>query len=260
MEFEVVPQASIIGMEMTIAISFILPIVLAVFTKKKWGAKVLSFFIGAGIFIGFALILEQLFHQLMLKVIGESLLNNIWVYAIYGGIAAGLFEEAGRYIAMRFCMKKTLNRANAFMYGVGHGGAESMIIVGLTSISNLMTASMINNGGIIALIDALPEEMKEETYGSITQLWTLPSYQFHLAGIERIIAVLLQISFSLIMFKAVKTGKKIYILGTFALHFLVDAAMVICSNYMDVAYVEVMLGLIMAVAMYYACKLTENEE
>lgn len=260
MEFQTVPQASIIGMEATLGLSVLLPIILAVYTKIKRRANVLPFFIGAGIFIGFALILEQLFHMLVFKVVGDSLVNNIWIYALYGGLAAGIFEETGRYIAMRFAMKKSLNRANAFMYGIGHGGAEAIIIVGINALSNLMTAFMVNNGGIEALIKAAPDEMQEEMYASISQLWTLPSYEFHLAGIERIIAILLQITFSLIIFKAVKTGQKKYILGAIGLHFFVDASMVICANYMSVVYVEVMLALIMAVALFYANKLTENEE
>lgn len=260
MEFQTVPQANIIGMEVTLGVTVLLPIVLAVYARIKYRAKISSFFIGAGIFIGFALILEQLFHYLVMSIVGESLVNNIWIYAVYGGLAAGIFEEAGRFIAMRFAMKKTLNRTNAFMYGIGHGGAEAIIIVGLNAISNLITAFMINSGGIEALINALPEDQKEATYESIAQLWTLPAYQFHLAGIERVIAILLQITFSLIIFKAVKTGKKIYVIGAVALHFFVDAAMVICANYLDVVYVEVMLGLIMAVSLFYACRLTENEE
>ena len=37
-------------------------------------------------------------------------------------VAAGVFEETGRLLAMKFCMKKDLDKKNAIMYGIGHGG------------------------------------------------------------------------------------------------------------------------------------------
>ena len=58
----------------------------------------------------------------MLHLVKEALTGNIWFYALYGGIAAGVFEETGRFTAMKFWMKKSLSKESSFMYGVGHGG------------------------------------------------------------------------------------------------------------------------------------------
>lgn len=65
-------------------------------------------FIGCGIFVGFAMILEQICHAIVLTVTGDVIRDNIWLYAIYGGLAAALFEECGRWIAMKFCLKNIL--------------------------------------------------------------------------------------------------------------------------------------------------------
>ena len=46
------------------------------------------------------------------------------LYAVYGGLMAALFEETGRYSAMRFLVKP-MDFPNAFMYGAGHGGVEA---------------------------------------------------------------------------------------------------------------------------------------
>ena len=51
----------------------VLPFVaMAVFKAKNKDVKISSFFIGCGVFILFALILEQLLHTVMLPLVGKS--------------------------------------------------------------------------------------------------------------------------------------------------------------------------------------------
>ena len=102
---QMVPGGSIAGMAISLIISVALPIVLLIVWRKKTGASFSSFCIGAGIFILFALILEQIFHSMMLGLTGTVLRDKIWLYALYGGLAAGLFEETGRFTAMKLLMK-----------------------------------------------------------------------------------------------------------------------------------------------------------
>ena len=141
-----VSGASMVGMVISLLLSVVLPIFLGIFIYKKTKAWVPAFFIGCGIFVGFAMILEQICHAIVLTVTGSAIRDNIWLYAIYGGLAAALFEECGRWIAMKFCLKKHLTRENALMYGAGHGGIEAFLILGMSSMSNLLTAAMINDG------------------------------------------------------------------------------------------------------------------
>ena len=122
-----VSGASMVGMVISLLLSVGLPIFLGIFIYKKTKAWVPAFFIGCGIFVGFAMILEQICHAIVLTVTGSVIRDNIWLYAIYGGLAAALFEECGRWIAMKFCLKKHLTRENALMYGAGHGGIEAGI-------------------------------------------------------------------------------------------------------------------------------------
>lgn len=112
-----VSGASMVGMVISLLLSVGLPIFLCIFIYKKTKAWVPAFFIGCGIFVGFAMILEQICHAIVLTVTGSVIRDNLWLYAIYGGLAAALFEECGRWIAMKFCLKKHLTRENALMYG-----------------------------------------------------------------------------------------------------------------------------------------------
>jgi len=262
MELGHVPSASIVGMIITMCIAVCVPVILLIVGKIKYKAKISSFFIGAGIFILFALILEQILHTVVISAAGgqEKFASNIWLYALYGGAAAAIFEETGRFIAMKFFMKNRMDRENTYMYGVGHGGIEAIIIVGFGMINNIITAIMINNNAISSVLALLDDQMRETTYQQISQLWMLPSYQFYLGGIERISAIALHIGFSFLMYQGVKFAEKKYICMAFGIHFLVDALTVLISNYLSVLALEVIVFAIAGCLIAYVYVINKDEE
>ena len=231
MEWGQISTASLIGMVFSLMISVGLPILLLVLLRKKTKAKFSAFFIGCGIFVVFALVLEQILHTVVLTATGTLVTGNVFLYALYGGLAAALFEESGRLVAMKFLMKKNLNKQNALMYGAGHGGIEAIIIVGVTYVSNLLTSVMINSGAIQLSMSMLDENMQRTTFEQLRVLWELPSWQFYLAGVERIFAIVLHIGLSVMVYQAIKTGQKKYWFIAFGLHFLVDFVTVIVSGF-----------------------------
>ena len=245
-----VSGASMVGMVISLLLSVGLPIFLCIFIYKKTRAWVPAFFIGCGIFVGFAMILEQICHAIVLMLTGSVLQDNIWLYGLYGGLAAALFEETGRWIAMKFCLKKHLTRENALMYGAGHGGIEAFLILGLSSMSNLLTAAMINGGLMEKTMTALEPAQQELTYQQLSVLWTTPAYQFYLAPVERMIAIALQIGLSVLVYSAVKTGKKLHLAAAFGIHFAVDFLTVICASMIPTWVLE--LGLLVVVAVICA--------
>lgn len=241
-----VSGASMAGMVISLLLSVGLPIFLCIFIYKKTKAWVPAFFIGCGIFIGFAMILEQICHAIVLMLTGSVLQDNIWLYGLYGGLAAALFEETGRWIAMKFCLKKHLTRESALMYGAGHGGIEAFLILGMSSMSNLITAAMINGGLMEKTMSALEPAQQELSYHQLSVLWTTPAYQFYLAPVERISAIALQIALSILVYSAVKTGRKLHLAAAFGLHFAVDFLTVVCASEVPAWALE--LGLLVVVA------------
>lgn len=260
MEYGVVPAASIAGMAFSFIIAIVLPIVLLIAVKVKYKAQISTFFIGLGVFIFFAMILEQIFHVIVIGAVGQDKLTaNVWVYALYGAAAAAAFEETGRFFAMKLFMRKRLNRENAFMYGIGHGGGEAMIIVGITCINNIATSIAINTGLISATMSLLDEETKALTFEQISQLWTLPPYQFFMAGVERISAITIQIVMTFFIYKGVKSGKKYFIASAYGIHFIVDFLSVVLANFTSIVVVEVILLLIAAAGAYAAYIINKDE-
>ena len=251
-----VSAASIIAMIVTLIISVGLPIALCIIVWRKTRARISSFFIGAATFIVFALILEQILHTVVLSV-APNLRKNIWLYALYGGLAAGIFEETGRFLAMKFCMKKNLNKQNAIMYGVGHGGIEAILLTGMTYFSNLVVSLMINSGQISAILSmsGVDDSNYQLAISQLMVMGTTPSWQFYMAGVERISAIIFHISASYLVYLAVKEKKLLCYLLAILLHFLLDALALITAVYLPVLAVELILILFSGVFGFIVWKL-----
>lgn len=253
-----VSTASIAGMVFSLIISVGLPIILLIAAKKKTNAKISSFFIGAATFVLFALVLEQILHFAVISatggdLTGNSIKSNIWLYGIYGGLAAGIFEETGRFVAMRFIMKKNLTKENALMYGIGHGGIEAILVAGLGAVFNIATSLMINAGQLDMMLGTLDETTKAATMETLSQLCTLPSYTFFMSGIERISAIILHIALSYFVYRAVKEKRIGFYGAAVFLHALVNFSAVIANAYLPVIATEAIIfamSVISAIAAY----------
>ena len=243
---EHVSGAAIGGMILTLVICFGMVAAVLIYGLVKKKGRFVSVLIGAGTFIVFALILESMLHLLIQTILKEKLTENIWIYALYGGLAAGVFEETGRFLSMKFVMKKTLSKGNAFMYGIGHGGAEAILITGMTYLSNIVLSVMVNAGQMDKLLAGLEGTLKEQAMAQFSALWTTPAHLFYLAGVERIGAFILQLCFSYIVYRAVKDRKASLFFLAMAIHFIVDAGTVVLSKTCSVYLTEAVLAIFAA--------------
>ena len=88
-----------------------LPVGLLIFLWRKLRSSVMPFFAGCLTFFLAVMVLESLVHSLVLTgPFGQKIWATPWLYALYGGLAAGLFEETGRLAAMKLLKKKNAYR------------------------------------------------------------------------------------------------------------------------------------------------------
>ncbi len=259
---DTVPILSILFMGIALLISIALPIGLCIYFCAAKKADLLPFFIGCAVMILFAFVLEALVHQLVLNSgIGDTIKGNLWLYGLYGGAMAGLFEETGRYIAFRTVLRKKLsNDTNALMYGAGHGGIEAFAILGIASINNILYSLMINTGNTAMLTESLSGELLEQVEGAIHTLITTPSWQFLLGGAERIFAVVLHISLSVLVWFAAKKKKRVYLYpAAILIHLIVDAGTsVLVKLDVSVLLVEAFIAVLSALSMSVAVVVWRN--
>lgn len=235
MEYSV-PVLSIVFMVITALTGIAIPVVLFTIFRKKYKTKIEPFFVSCAVFIIFALLLERFVITFIFKTDARKIIqSSIWFYGIFGGFMAGLFEETGRFIAFKTVLKKTYAEdRNALMYGAGHGGFEAFYILVFSMVSNIVIATMLNTGMQDKLISGINDESKLQTlYTTFAVLAVTPPINFLMGIIERIAAVALHISLSVLVWFAAKNGKSCFWFYPLALllHSAVNAGAVILSKH-----------------------------
>lgn len=182
-----------------------------VFKKKNRGSWLPSVFIGAATFVVFAMILESLLHKVMLPIVQ----GNTWAYAIYGALAAGVFEETGRFVAYKTLMKKHYTTKNSVLMGLGHGGVEAMIVLGVSYLAYVIVALNVNSvGGIEAYMETLKgtttDELTESTRVLLVSLEQLKLVNIIAPVYERILAMTFHVCMSVWVYKAVTQKMWLY--------------------------------------------------
>jgi uncharacterized membrane protein YhfC len=205
-----VPSLSIAFMGVSALLSIGVPVALLIVFHKKYGAKVVPALTGAVAFIVFAMGLEQLMHFLVLKPAADgtiALRSQPILYMLYGCFAAGIFEETARYVSYKLLCEKYSGIRTALSYGVGHGGIEAILIGGLTMVSSIVIALSAGSGSAASQALAIK-----------------PSYMFLISGIERMLALTIQIALSVVVFYSVYGERKFWLYPlAILLHALIDA-------------------------------------
>ena len=229
-----ISTGTLIFMILDLILGFAIPVCLAWWMIRKYKVRLSTILIGAATFIVFALVLEALVHRIVLSgERGALIQGKTLYYALYGGLMAGLFEETGRFLSMKFLMKKEPTTAlPGLAYGAGHGGVEMLIVFGFSMISNLVMAVMINAGQLETIVAQTPAEAQEQVRTAAVKLAELRAGDLLLGLWERISALILHLSLSVLVWAAVRKGGKWLWLfpAAILLHAGVDAQAVILSK------------------------------
>ncbi|MDR1222272.1 MAG: YhfC family intramembrane metalloprotease [Tannerella sp.] len=236
-------------------ISIGLPIGLFFVFHKGYGLKIIPLFMGVAGFIIFALILERSIHLIVFSKF--ALREKPIVYILYGIFMAGIFEETSRFICFKILKKKYNGIMTALAHGIGHGGIES-IIIGLSMVNAVIFSVMLNTGNIETITANLQGEALEQVNAQVAALLTAPSYSFSISGIERIFAIAIQISLSVIVYYSVYGNNTLW-LYPFAIivHAIVDipAAALQTGIVKDVNTVELLVCISAIILMIIAKKI-----
>ena len=223
-----IPVSSTIACCTTLFVSLILPIlVLILFAAKHRKQGILSAWLlgAAGFFVTQILIrlpiLTVLQAQSWFLTFAQ---NHLFAYAFSLAFTAGLFELAGRFAVAKL-MQKRLTLRRSLAAGLGHGGIEAMILIGITYINNLAYIAMINSGSfdaVVAQTAALGVDVSQLELIK-QQLLTASPALFLLAGLERVLAMTGHVAMSMLVCYGVAHRKvSICLLLCLGIHTLMD--------------------------------------
>ena len=222
-----VTAASLACMGVSALVTLVLPIVILVVARRRWRFSLWSATVGALVFVVFALLLEGGLHALVFTAI-PNLPSKPMLYTIYAALAAGVFEELGRvcgFAVLRASDRRPDDVGRALGAGIGHGGIEAMLLVGVGMVSSLVTSvSIINAGTSEAFLAGLPDAQRDIVARQFESLINTPAPFYLLSIGERTIAIALHIALSVLVWMAF-TGRvrRWWILGAILAHALADA-------------------------------------
>ena len=264
-EFEniVIGKSSIPSLIITVVLMIVIPVIFFIHWRRKHTKQTnISYLVAGAIgFIVSARILELGVHYFCIlqdNPVSRFINGSTAAFVLYGIIMAGVFEECGRYIVLKYIMKKNHTRENAVLYGIGHGGIEIVAVVLPLMISYLAIAVLFSGKDPENALSSL--KITEETAAA-----ALPSVQAAAAFnygmmamnvIERLFAMLIHIGLTVIVYFGVINAKKICLPAAILLHMLMDTFPALYQRgVLPLWTVEVWAGVWTVVIVFIAGKL-----
>jgi len=189
------------------ALEILIPFGLGFMLKRRLGVSWRWFFVGAVMFLASLIrfpLNQYVYSAVLTQGYGDTF--TMLILAAFPSLTAGIFEEGARYIAYRYVIE-THGLREGLMYGAGHGGIESVFIVGV----NVLTL------GVLLLVS--PSSLPQPILASILMS---PAYLPLVGLYERLGAITLQIGLSVMVLEYFRNKDIRYLVGAVAVHFLVD--------------------------------------
>ena len=225
----VIGKSSIPSLIITIILMIALPVIffLSWRRKHKPQTKISWLIAGAVGFLVSARVLELGVHYFCIMTVNpvsRFINGNTAAFVLYGITMAGVFEECGRHVVLKYVLKKNRTRENAVLYGIGHGGIEILAVVLPTIILYLAVAVLFSGGNTEAALSAL--NITEETAAAaLPSVQTAAAFDYAMMVLnvmERLFALFTHIGLTVIVYFGICSAKKGYLPMAIILHMLVD--------------------------------------
>ena len=215
-EFATVGREQFIALGLGVLLAVIIPIAIALIWKFWKHEKFTTILVGAATFVLFALILEKTIQNALVFPTTMGLPDHAAsqfinarpiLWALVLGLFPGVFEETGRFMAFKTVLRNRRNRETSISYGIGHGGIEVILVLGINYIVYIVYAVMINTGTFQGIIDQVAEQapFQEEAIRALADQLAVFSFADIGAGMfERVFAFLFHVGASILVFYAAR--------------------------------------------------------
>jgi uncharacterized membrane protein YhfC len=195
-----------------------LPVVAVLLVSRRWSLALPLALAGAATFIG-----SQILHipaNSALARVFNLQARPLLTQAIVLGLSAGVFEEVARYLVYRYWQKDARSWREAIFFGLGHGGIESIMLGGLVGLTllNMVVIARVDNPALLGLPEA--------ALAQVTEFWSMPLYLPLLAAAERVMAMVLHMSLSVLVLLCFHKGHLWPLVAAILWHALANAVAV----------------------------------
>lgn len=189
----------------SICICFVLPLGYLFAVERKRTNVLRPYWMGAlGFFVAEMMLLLPFLN--LLRSQGnwyENLAeNNLWGYAFFLAAMTAVFENAIRFVVIKFLLKDRNRWIDAFSMGVGQGLIAGLM-TGATLVGMLFYYVSINNG-VLGELTGLEGEALAALEAEILRLGSL---DLVCLGLEQLCAICMQIGYCVMIYQCVKGNK-----------------------------------------------------
>lgn len=227
----------------------ILPIILWIYFTRKFALSWRLVLAG-----GLTFIASQVLHIPLVIGMGSFLQSaSLLVNAIILGLLAGVFEETARYILFRLILKDVKSWKEGILVGLGHGGTEA-VILGILATVGFVT--MIGYRNIdLSTVPSIPADQLELARQQVEAYWSTPWYIALVGFVERIFAICLHVSLSVMVLYAVAYRKPIWFWLALLWHAFVDAVAVYVVQEGGILAVEGLVAVFAIISLWIVFKM-----
>ncbi len=230
-EFEniVMGRSSIPSLAITVVLMIAIPVIFFLCWRGKHRGQTRIGYLIAGA-VGFlvsARMLELGMHYFCIlsdNPVSRFINGSTVAFVFYGTVMAGVFEECGRHIILKYIMKKDRTPENAVMYGIGHGGIEILSVILPSMILYLIIAILFSRGNVEEALNQL-KITGDTAAAALPSVQAAAAFDYGMMAInviERLLAMLLHIGLTVIVFCGVLSARKGYLPLAILLHMLMD--------------------------------------
>ncbi len=241
------------------ALMILIPIVVAIFIRRRTGAPWRLFFIGAVTFIA-SQVLHIPFNAVVLRSGLLSTDTTVWssliIYAVFLGLSAGVFEETARYLTYRFWAKDARSWSRGLMLGAGHGGSEAILVGALAAVNFVALLAAVNNE---TAMNALPADQRSLVTSALAQIMDAPTGTLLLGAVERVFAITAHLAMSLLVLQVFLRRNIAWLFASIGFHTLLNMVAVIAASRLSPFATEGIIGLFALLALVIIFRLRTPE-
>ena len=203
------------------AVAILLPFALGWIWRRRTGASWRVFWCGALVFFVSQVVLRIPWQIPLTTAMAKRTMGfgPLWTgFLLFSSLTAGIFEETGRWIGYKILLRKERSPRIGVMFGLGHGGIESVLLVGL-SLAGLLVAAVLASKGLLPPDPKI--DMVKSQISALTPLTPLA------AAVERMSAIATHVGLSLVVLQVFARGRLYWLFVSIFLHFAVNAVAVL---------------------------------
>ena len=255
----------VISFAIAILIDVGFPLAATIWFKRRYGSSWRVWLGGALIFAVFQILSRIPLMLYLNTIVGPEIAESTvltmgWIAA--AALTAGLVEEIGRWVGYRFLFPRfgaERDWANGVMFGLGHGGIESIVLVGALAVTSLLGYMVISPLDAEQMSAMFPGEQLEAMLAVQEEFRSMPVWQPILGGLERVLTLPIQVCFSVLVLQCFTRDDRRWLLVAVVAHAAVDFVVPLVAQSDNLLLVEAVVAAFAVAAMWGIVRLLGDE-